>query len=81
MDYLKQILLPGEVEGFLLSSVLDKAVFCLGGKHGMLVNDECSSWYYRVGNFLLLAWDRRKEILYGNVSACSEVSGTECYGG
>ena len=28
-----------------------KAVFCLGEKQGMLVNDECSSWYNRVGNF------------------------------
>ena len=29
-------------------------------------NDECSSWYNRVGDFLMSVWDRRKEILDGN---------------
>ena len=42
--YLKQVLLPDEFETFLLSSVFDKAVFCLGEKQGVLVNDDCSSW-------------------------------------
>ena len=55
----------------------------------MLVNDECSSWYNKVGDFLMLVWDRRKEILYGNGSigevgqniptpGCV-VNGTGCY--
>ena len=55
----------------------------------MLVKDECSSWHSRVGNFLVSIRDRRKEILYGNGSACTAqqnnptpecmVNGTECY--
>ena len=36
----------------------------------MLLNDECSSWYKRVGDFLVSVWNRRKEILYSNGSAC-----------
>ena len=57
----------------------------------LLIDDECSYWYNRVGDFLLSVWDRRKEILYGNgqvyeVSQTNptrecEVNGTECYGG
>ena len=57
----------------------------------MLINDECSSWYNKVGDFLMSVWDRRKEILYGNglvvevgqnnpTPEC-EVNGTECYDG
>ena len=40
-------------ETFLLGSIFDKTVFCLGEKEAMLVNDECSSWYNREGNFLV----------------------------
>ena len=29
----------------------DKAMFCLGEKQGMLVNDGYSSWYNKVGDF------------------------------
>ena len=57
----------------------------------MLINDECSYWYNRVGDFSLSVWDRRKEILYGNgrVYGVSQnnstrecgVNDTECYGG
>ena len=57
----------------------------------MLVNNECSSWCYRVGIFYYQFLDRRKEILYGNESACMArqnnstpecvVNGTECYDG
>ena len=55
----------------------------------MLINDECSSWYSGVGDFLVSVWDRRKEILYGNAwisrlgqtinptTEC-EVNDTEC---
>ena len=39
---------------------------CLGEKQGMLIDDECSSWHNRAGDFLKSVWDRRKEILYGN---------------
>ena len=31
-----------------------------------LVNDECGSWYGRIGEFLMLVWDRRKKVLYGS---------------
>ena len=47
-----------------------KTAFCLGGQQGMLVNDECSFWYNRVGYFLVLIWDRRKQLLYTDRSAC-----------
>ena len=59
--------------------VFNKIVFCLGEKQCMLVNDECSSWYNRVGNFLLSASDRRKEVLYGDGSACetSQINPTQ----
>ena len=36
----------------------------------MVVNDNCSSWYNKIGDFLLSVWDRRKEILYGDGSTC-----------
>ena len=32
------------------------------------MNDECSSWYSRIGDFLMSVWNRRKEILYGSGS-------------
>ena len=56
----------------------------------MLVKDECSPWYNRVGDFLVSIWDRRKQLLYTDGSAymirqikltppeCM-VNGTECY--
>ena len=51
-DYLKQVLTLWEAfEVFNHSSIFDKAVFCLGEKKGLLVNDERSSWYDRVGIF------------------------------
>ena len=43
--YLKQVLSP---DAFLHSSIFDKALFCLGERKGLLVNDECSSWYSRM---------------------------------
>ena len=51
LDYTKQILTPEAFEAFDHSSIFDKAVFCLGEKQDMLVKDECSSWYNRVGDF------------------------------
>ena len=51
LDYIKQGL---TLEGFKASNhncMFDKAVFCVCEKQGMLINDECSSWYYGVGNF------------------------------
>ena len=58
----------------------------------MLVNNERSSWYNRVGNFLVLILDRRKQLLYTNGSAFMTqqnnptppecmVNGTECFDG
>ena len=38
-------------EAFLYDSIFDITPFYLGEKQGMLVNDECSSWYNRIGNF------------------------------
>ena len=79
---------------FLRDSIFDKTAFCLGEKQGMLVNNECSSWYNRVvGDLLKVSiWDRRKQLLYTDGSACTArqnnptlpecvVSGTECYDG
>ena len=88
---MKQILTLEAFKAFNHSSIFDKSVFCLGEKQGTLINDECSSWYNRVGDFLMSVWDRRKEILYGNglvgnvsqnnpTPEC-EVNGTECYDG
>ena len=37
----------------------------------VLVNNECSSWYNRVGDFLLSVWNRRKQLLYIDGSACT----------
>ena len=50
--------------------VFNKAAFCLGEKHNVMVNDDCSSWYNRVGVFFMPVWERGKEILYGEGSAC-----------
>ena len=61
-------------KAFLQRRFFAKAVFCSGWKKGMLVNDECSSWSYTVGNILLVVWDSRMVILYGDGSA-HEVSG------
>ena len=52
-DYKKQILTLEALKSFYYSSIFNKAVFCLGEKYDMLINDECSSWYDRVGNFLI----------------------------
>ena len=49
---MKQILTLEALEAFNCSSIVDKTVFCLGEKQGMVINDECSSWYNRVGDFL-----------------------------
>ena len=49
--YIKQVLTPEAFEAFNHRSIFDKAVFCLGEKQGTLVNDECSSWYNKVGDF------------------------------
>ena len=55
----------------------------------MLVN-KCNSWYNRVGDVLISLWDRRKQLLYTDGSACMTrqnnpappecvVNGTEFY--
>ena len=48
---MKQVLTLEAFEAFIHGSIFDKAVFCLGEKQGMLVNDECTSWYNKVGDF------------------------------
>ena len=89
MDHMKQVLTSEALEAFIHGSIFDKAVLCLGEKQGMLANDACSSWYNKVGDFLMSVWDRRKEILYGNGSIGEVgqnnptpecvVNGTGCY--
>ena len=71
---MKQVLTLEAFEAFIHRSIFDKAVLCLGKKQGMLVNDECSSWYNKVGGFLLSVWYRRKEILDGNGSIGEVIS-------
>ena len=89
-EYLKQVLSSETFGAFFGSSIFDKALFCLGEMKGLLVNDECSSWYSRVGDFLMSVWNKRKELLYGsglahivkrtNPTPECEANGTECYG-
>ena len=50
-DYLKEVLHLDTFEDFLCGSIFDKTAFYLGEKQGMLVKDECSSWYNRVSTF------------------------------
>ena len=69
MDYLKKVLPPNAFEAFLCGSNFAKTAFRLGEKQGRLVNDECSCCYNRVGNFKVSTWDRRKQVLYTNISA------------
>ena len=88
---MKQILTPDAFKDFIHSSIFDKAVFCLGEKQAMLVNNECSSRYSMVGNSLMSVWGMREEILYesGSVGKVNqnnptpecELNGTECYDG
>ena len=71
-------------------SVFEATVFCLGEKQGMIVNDDCSLWNSRVSDFLMLVWERREEISYGEGSAYKvlqsnptvecEANGNNCYG-
>ena len=61
---------PDAFETFRCGSIFDKTAFCLGEKEVMLVNDECSSCYNRVGDFLISVCDRRKQLLYADGSAC-----------
>ena len=65
---MKQILTLEAFKAFNHSNISNKAVFCLGKKQGMKVNDERSSWCNRVGDISLSVWDRRKEILDSNGS-------------
>ena len=51
LDCLKKVLPPDAFEAFLRASVLDRTAFCLGEEQDMLGNNECSSWYGRVGDF------------------------------
>ena len=59
-DYLKQVLSSGCVLSFFRSSTFDKAVFCLGEKQDILVKDECSSWFNRVGDCSVVSMEQEK---------------------
>ena len=50
LDYLKQVLVSDVFEAFVLHSIFDDSI-CLGEKQGMVVNNDCGSWYNRIGNF------------------------------
>ena len=50
-DYLSQVLTLDAFEDFHHGSIFNKAVFCLGENQAMLVNNECSLWYNRLGDF------------------------------
>ena len=63
-----KFLLPNALETFCHGSIFNKAVFCFGKKQFMSVNNEYSSWYSEVGDFIMSVWDRRNEVLYGNGS-------------
>ena len=60
------VLLMGTFEAFLHGSILNKTVFCLEEKQGILLNNECSI----VGIFKASAWHMRKQLLYVNGPAC-----------
>ena len=49
---------PDALEAFLCGSIFDKIYFWLGGNQVILVNDVCSSWCNRVGDFLISVLDR-----------------------
>ena len=87
------VLPPDAFETFLHGSIFDKTAFRLLERQGtctcLLVNNECSSWYNRVGDFLVSIWEIRKQLLYTNESACMArqnnatplkcmLNGTEC---
>ena len=86
---MKQVLTLEAFEAFIRGSIFNKAVLRLCEKQGMLVNNECSSWYNKVGDLIILVWDWKKEILYSsgsigevdqhNLTPECDVNGTECY--
>ena len=88
---MKEVLPLDTFEACLLGSIFAKTTFCLGGKQGVLVKDECSSWYNIVGDSFIISLGRRKEILYSSASVCMAqqnnptpecvVNSTECYDG
>ena len=51
--YLSQVLTLDEYKDFHHGNIFNKAVFCLGEKQAMLVNNECSSWYNRAGDIAM----------------------------
>ena len=61
LEYLKKALPPDIFKAFLVAAFSTKVHF-LRGKRGTVVNDKCSFWYNRVGNFQASVLDRRKEI-------------------
>ena len=59
-----QVFLPDPFKAFIHSGTFDKAVFCLGEKQDMLVKDECSSWYNRVGDFVIGMEQKKANFIY-----------------
>ena len=68
------------------------SMICLSEKEGMLVKNECSSWYSRGSDFLVINFGWEKQLLYTYESACMTWqinptppecmdNGTECYDG
>ena len=56
-------------KAFHSNSIFDKGEIGMEGK-SKLVNDAPSSWYNRVGHYLLLSfWGKGQEMLHGNESA------------
>ena len=64
-------------------------MFCLGEKQGMMLNNECSSWYNRLGDFSINLGKKKTLIVHQQISMYGPtkqltpaeyvVNGTECY--
>ena len=49
--YLKPVLSLDPLKVSFIVAFFDKSVFLLEEKHSTFTNDECTSWYNRVGDF------------------------------
>ena len=68
LDYLKQVLLLDEFEAFVHCSIFNKTVhvFCLGENH-TVVNNDCSSWYNRVGDFYASTGEKKRNFVWQGI--------------
>ena len=76
LDSLREVLPLDTFRATFCGSLFDETTFCWREKQCMLVNDECSSWYNRVGTFVLVR-DRRKHNL--GVDAWISMHGRQNY--